>query len=480
MQLRPLSFTPLSAAPSRAAAEPPSRLQQLAPPGAPLELLQPFFELGEKQSDEKLRGSLALVTEQLATDRGHLGKAADPAERAEILLTLFKAHPARRGEPMEARFPGAELSQLVKEKERFMDARTTGFLGEEMYAVDLTAPRRPASLSQLCKDYAGALDRIKSAPGRISRETEPDDVEWALDCVRIEHCHLHRDPARMALFRQLVGTFQNPSAAHVVMVQMESLPESRRATYLRELKSEMGDLGTFEDDWSRTVAEGKHIKALAKSVQMCVSVAREGDSHGELMSQLRELDGRDAEALVRGAHWRGPGQTWSQGLKNDPWTGLEASKDRELAQAVFSRAASGGEDHAQLLTTVKDMDWWKHGAQTSSLLAHSLKQDLPLAEALPRTLREFELTGQVTGLTSTREAVAQALAAGSIKGDQETLMKRFELIFTTRTAGGEAREKALSSSLAELLEVASPAKGGVVQTQQAVWVGGVRLRKAGS
>ncbi len=474
MQLRPVSLNSY-VTPTRASAV-PMRLQQLAPAGASLETLQPFYELGEKLSDDKLRGSLAFVQQGLTTDRGPLGKLP-VEERSEVLLTLFKAHPAPRGQGFETCFPGGELSQLAKEIDRFMDANAQCNLGGEMYQVPLRPGQRRASLGQLCKDYAGALDLMKKAPGRISRETEPDDREWALDCVRIEHSHLHRDPARMALFRSLVGTFQNPAAAHVVMVHMESMPVEKRPVYLKQLTAEMAALGPFDSDWAKTEAEGKQIQGLAKSVGMCVAVARPGDVHGELMAQVRELKSHEPADVLRGGYWRGPGDTWQQGMRNDPYTGLEASVDRELAQAVYQRCVDRGESHQDLLAVVKAQNWWEHDGKTSALLAQAMKSELPLAEGLPQVLREYALTGRVEGFSEARASLAESLGTGAIKGDLPTLMKRFELIYTTRTSGGEAREKALKTSLAELLEVASPAKGGVVQTDQAVWVGGVRLRK---
>lgn len=473
MQLRPLSSLS-STAPSRAAAA-PSRLERLAPPGANLEQLEPFYQLGEHQADESLQSSLAWVQGALTTDRGPFGKL--PAEdRVELLQVLLKAHPPGRGRPLEAAFPGGELSQLVKEHERFMDANAECLLGEQRYPVPLQQPRRFASLVQLGRDYAGALERIMKSPGRISRSMEPDDCEWALDCVRIEHCHLHREPTRIALFRKLVSAFQDPAIAHVVMSEMESLPADRQDAYLDTLRREMGAMGPFESDWEKTRAEGKKVQGLAAGIQLALEVARPGEDTARLLGELRALGDQDRDRLRRGGTWRGPGQSWAQGMANDPRTGLEIGADRELAEAVCKRARDRGDDHAALLESVRSLGSRLHQSDYRRVFLFALGLEEPLSAALPRATREYELTHQVQGLSPVRDSVSKALAEGVVKGDLDTLMKRFELIYVHRTTEGEARDKALASSLAELLEVAGPGKSGVVQTDQAVWVNGVRLK----
>lgn len=477
MQLGPVPSGGSSRAVAAAGVGAPSRLQKLAPAGASLDDLAPFYALGEKLSDEKLASSLEWVNGALRTERGHLGKESVP-DRIEILLTLLKAHPAPRGMGIEQRFPGGELSQLVKERDRFLDGHAECRLGQNLYQVPLTQPRRPASLAQLCKDYASALESIRRAPGRIAREMQPDDPEWALDCVRIEHCHLHREPSRMALFRRLVGTFQDPAIAHVVMSEMETLPLDRREGYLATLQGALSALGPHESDWEKTRAEGDRVKGLAAGVQLVMKVARGSDVPGALLSELRGLGSVDLDDAERGAHWRGPGQSWAQGIANDPQTQLPAEKDRRLAEAVLKRSVDRGEDHGLLLSEVRSLGFRLHEGEYLSVFLQALEQDEPLQEAMPRMVREYELTNSTRGLSPIRAQVAEALASGALKGDLDMLMKRFELIYVHRTSGGEPKDKALTTSLAELMEVSAPGKTGVRQTENAVWVGGVRVRKA--
>lgn len=494
MQLRPVSFQALPTSASLSATpsaderlalerlegdrEELSRLQRLAPPGASLSDLACFHRMGRQQSDESLASSLQWVQGALTTSGGALGKLSSE-DRVEVLRTLLKAHP---GQPLEARFPGGELSELSKEVGRFMDGDAHCLLGEQRYMVPLQQPRRPISLVQAARDYAGALERILKSPGRIDPEMQPDDREWALDCVRIENAHLHQAPGRVSLFRKLVSTFQDPAIAHVVMLEVESLPVARQDAYLSTLTGEMAGLGPHETDWEKTRKEGEHVKGLAAGVQLVMQVARPEDNPSALLAELRQLARRPGsdEQLIRGGAWRGPGQSWAQGLQNDPRTELKREDDLRLAEAVYQRSRTRGEEHGELLEQVKGFSFRLHEPNYLSVIVHALGLDEPLDQGLERTVREYEMTGKVDALSPIRKEIGQALASGAVKGDLDTLMKRYELIYVQRTTGGENKEKALQSSLAELLEVAQPARSGVVQTNGAVWVGGVRVRKAGS
>lgn len=427
MELRPLSFNaqPLRAASPVAAAEEQPASDELAP----------FRKLGGP--DE-----MGWVRERLADDKGPL-RDLSRRDRARVLLDLLKAHP---GETLAERFPVVQLHQIRSETGRFLDEHARLALGDGQIDLPLGQPARQIPLKEAVYDYLAHLARVGTP-------------EKAVDCVRVELCHLYSDPKKLPSFRMLLDRFRDPGVALVVLRQYETVPPERKADCLAAIERDLGD--------------PTHAESIAARHGLVHRVARPGDSVEGLLGELARLSG---DRLEQGAAWRGPEESWEQGLRNVPSEKLWKQASCQLGEAVHARSTRLGESHADWVSALAPL-----GERLASWLPLNRMLEYLEGDAsfepeavVGQAEREVDLAG-VRGFASARTAVRQALREGSLTGDFEQLMKRFELIFVQR----KGEPNAMDASLDELMKVAGAPTSGVSETSGAVWVGGVRLRKAG-
>lgn len=430
MNLRPISFgtQPLPAA--APAVPPPDE------PGS--DELAPFRRLGSP--DE-----MGWVQERLSEEKGPL-RDLSRRDRGRVLLALLKAH---SGPTLAERFPERQLSQIRSELGRFTDEHAKLAVGDSETDLPLGQPDKQTPFKTAVYDYLGHLSRVGSP-------------EKAVDCMRVELCHLYSDPPKLQSFRMLLERFRDPGVALVVLRQYQSVPAERRADFLAGVERDLSDF--------------THTEAVAARHGLVHRVARLEDSVESLLAELERLSG-DEDRLEQAAAWRGPGQSWEQGLANLPPGNLWKQASCRLGEAIHARSVRSGESHSDWLGKIAPLADRLGAWLPLNRMVECLEGDAPFdpEAVLLQTERETELAG-LRGFTSVRQSVRQALLEGSLRGDFEQLMKRFELIFLQR----RGEPNALDASLQELLQVAEPPTSGVTETSAAVWVGGVRVRKAGA
>ncbi|MEW6284533.1 MAG: hypothetical protein AB1758_38315, partial [Candidatus Eremiobacterota bacterium] len=483
-------------------------LQANLPAGAdPVELC-PFYLYGRKvyqeRRDDLLKLSMEGTHEWLNLSAGPLGSLSR-SDRAGVILDLMRANPPQNPDYVlhhgDVLRPLSHLDEIVN----LPGPRRNG-IGIGPFASVQWEESPPASrltFQEAVADYLGHLHRITHATGRRSHAQEWSDDHSAWNCVRLEQNFLHRDPDRVALFRELVSFYQSPWQAIGVLVELECVrPEDRREvrTRLEEEVTARRERDGWPQDHLEATGEGDTVERLVKQLSLASKVRQPRESLDDALEQLTlavPALGDDLgryyprQALEAAAAWRGPGEPLRQGVErllevhsqvrelessDHPW---DLQRDLRLLEGLgrhrqdpqFGDELRACLDHLQQARPEPGQG----GPFLVAAFQRRREEETPL-QALQRFLQSWELTGTPEGLEEVRSRIAAALSSGQLEGTREEWMDRFSSRVLEIRLLQDDRARAAETALREILEFRDPGRQ-IGDRGNFLVVGGVRVRR---
>ncbi len=366
-------------------------------------------------------------------------------QRRDLLTQISQAAPHLSQNPEQLCAPLEQLERQVnftgKSQNGF--AMGAGFSSGRTY--EATPPRKRATMAEAVADYGKYLDKIVHAEGRENSKPDEADQQSAITCVGLEYNYLHRNHERVELFERLVGLLQSPYNALGVLQDVETVPTERRQEVLEEIESRVRALrakGRAPQTNTETLGEGPQLSTLATRLSMAGRMQRPEDKLGDLLEQMpearkhlpAELRAHAMSATEVAARYREPRETLADGVERfvPAFNAMKALTGINDAVTVMVLMAGLPDSDPQQLSDLRQCGEHLRTLKPipSNVLAPAM-QDAFAATGRPlnrlkKTLRSYELTGDLYGLSKAKAMIEDKLDSGAIIGTRDEWMTRLE------------------------------------------------------
>ncbi|GMU55659.1 MAG: hypothetical protein AMXMBFR33_48050 [Candidatus Xenobia bacterium] len=385
-----------------------------------------------------------VTRETLKNPEGALAKVSRE-QRRTIVNQMVQSAPHLATSPQQLREPLDSLEREIRltGKSQCGFSMGVGFTATRTYVA--SPPPQRATLQEAVSSYRRYLDIITHAEGRRDPKVSEADQDSACTCFAIEHNYLHRQSERVALFERLVGLLHSPWNALGVLQDLETVPEERREGVMHELTSRVQALRArtlSPQNLTDALNEGAGLHNTSRKLALAGKVQRPGESLNDLFQEIpeakRALFGELKsdlwiEAIGVAASFRQPSETLSEGTRRfvpafaslQTLTGLDYRSTLELmAQLPESNTEQVEQLElcGQYLRSLKDLP----REVASGALKAAFASDKKPIDALKRSMRSFELTGDVHGLEKAAATIHFKLENGSLIGTEEEWQRKLE------------------------------------------------------
>ncbi len=385
-----------------------------------------------------------VANQTLKKPEGALAKVSREKRQA-VVTEIVQAPPHLFTSPQQLREPLEALERVIRQTGKSQCGFTmgVGFTASRTYVA--SPPPQRSTLPEAVSSYRRYLEIITHAEGRRDPKVSEVDQDSACTCFAIEHNYLHRQPERVALFERLVGLLHSPWNALGVLQDAETVPSERREGVLEELTRRvraMRERTLAPQNLNEALNEGAGLHTISRKLALAGKIQRPGERLNDLFQEIpeakRALFGELKtdlwpEALATAAAFRQPEETLSEGARRfvPAFASLQTLTEldyRSTLELMAQLPESNTEQVEQLelcgeyLRTLKELP----PEVASGALKAAFASDKRPIEALKRSLRSFELTGDVHGLEKACATIHFKLQNGSLIGTEEEWLGKLE------------------------------------------------------